>query len=108
MKRWFAVAALLLWLPGCDWEQSALLNGISIRRDPTKGHVMNVYLATDGVSFSAMNRARLQGAFAHYAFAKSIPMFPATSDASWTRILHAPPFGGYEYTHYDESKDRVV
>jgi hypothetical protein len=34
-------------------------------------------------------------------------MFPATSDASWTRILHTEKLGGYEYEFYDADQDEV-
>jgi hypothetical protein len=102
--------ALALWVlaaPACDWEHFALMNSIPAEGDPSRNPVVRVYLALDGLSHGAVVRARERGAFAGWNLARFIPMFPATSDASWTRILHAKRFAGYEYGHYDPRKDKV-
>lgn len=107
MKRLVAVALVLAGALGCDWDHSALLNGVSFRPEPDKDRVVHVYLAVDGASWPAVVAAQQQGAFAGYHLAKAIPMFPATSDASWSRILHTPRFMSYEYTFYDQERDEV-
>ena len=50
---------------------------------------------------------REQGAFPSANLARLIPMFPATSDASWTRMLHTKRFAGLEYGHFNPVKDKV-
>ncbi len=107
MRRWVAAAVGVICSAGCDWDQAALLNGVSVRHEIDSERVVNVYLAVDGVSYPAIVEARHRGAFPRFHLAKSIPMFPATSDASWSRILHTEPFGGYEYSFYDPETDLV-
>ncbi len=107
MRRWVAAVAVIACVAGCDWDQSALLNGVAVQHEIKEGRLVKVYLALDGVSHPAMVEAQKRGAFSSFDLAKSIPMFPATSDASWSRILHTTPFGGYEYTYYDPQMDKV-
>jgi hypothetical protein len=104
------LVALALWglaAPACDWEHFALMNSLPLRGDPTHNPVVRVYLAIDGLSHGAVARAREQGAFAGWELARFVPMFPATSDASWTRIFHTPRFPGYEYGYYDPREDKI-
>ncbi len=108
MRRLLPVLALLvLPAPACDWEHFALMNSIPVEGDPARNPVVNVYLGLDGLSFNAVVRAREQGAFAQWNLARFIPMFPATSDASWTRMLRAERFPGLEYGYYDAAEDKV-
>lgn len=101
--------AVALALCACDWEQFALLNGIPLRGDPADNPVVRVYLGLDGAAYSALADARAQGAFADETWraAPFIAMFPATSDASWSRILRSK-VRGYEYQHYDPNQDAIV
>lgn len=104
------LAALLLCaLPACDWEHYALMNGVPVKGDPAQNPVVHVYLGLDGLSHAQVQRAQALGAFQGpgWSLARLIPMFPATSDASWTRMLRAPRFTGYEFGHYDPAKDKV-
>ena len=108
MRRLLPVVALLvLAAPACDWEHFALMNSIPVEGDPALNPVVNVYLGLDGLSFNAVARARDRGAFPGFNLARFIPMFPATSDASWTRMLHAERFQGLEYGYYDPDKDKL-
>ncbi|MGA9523790.1 MAG: hypothetical protein WBV82_20175 [Myxococcaceae bacterium] len=107
MKRWVVAVAVIAFSMGCDWDQAALLNGVSVQHEVSESRLVKVYLALDGVSHPAMVEAQQRGAFSDFDLAKSIPMFPATSDASWSRILRTEPFGGYEYTYYDPNADKV-
>ncbi|WP_225414373.1 hypothetical protein [Stigmatella hybrida] len=110
MRRLLFVLALgLLAAPAasCDWEHYALMNSIPARGDPDRNPVVHVYLGLDGLGHRAVVQARERGAFQDWNLARFIPMFPATSDASWSRILHAERFAGYEYGHYDPLKDKV-
>ncbi|MDC0712912.1 alkaline phosphatase family protein [Stigmatella sp. ncwal1] len=108
MRRLLPVLALwVLAAPSCDWEHYALMNSIPARGDPDRNPVVHVYLGLDGLGHTAVVKARERGAFQDWNLARFIPMFPATSDASWSRILHAERFSGYEYGHYDPIKDKV-
>jgi len=106
-RLWLALVLLGLAAPSCDWEHYALMNSVPARGDSSLNPVVRVYLGLDGLSHSAVVRAREQGAFAGWNLSRFIPMFPATSDASWTRILHTERFAGLEYGHYDPVKDKV-
>lgn len=101
LALWGLVAA------ACDWEHYALMNSIPAKGDPSLNPTVHVYLGLDGLSYSAVQQAREQGAFADWNLARFIPMFPATSDASWSRILHTERFAGLEYGHYDPIKDKI-
>lgn len=108
MRR-FLLALILLGLsaPACDWDHYAMMNSIPAEGDPSRNPVVRVYLGLDGLSHSSVERARERGAFSGWNLARLIPMFPATSDASWTRVLHTAPFAGLEYGHFDPVKDKV-
>ncbi len=103
MNRLFVATALALC--ACDWDQAALLDAIP--RSGSRAQ-MEVYLAVDGVSREALEVARSRGAFADFEVSTLVPMYPATSDASWSRLLHAPPIAGYEYTYFDPATDKVM
>jgi hypothetical protein len=108
--RRLALALLLLLglaAPACDWEHYAMMNSIPARGDPSRNPVVRVYLGMDGLSHDTVARAREQGAFPGWNLSRLIPMFPATSDASWTRMLHTQRFAGLEYGHFDPVKDKV-
>ncbi|QRK14005.1 alkaline phosphatase family protein [Archangium violaceum] len=83
------------------------MNSIPIKGKPSVNPTVHVYLGLDGLSHRAVTKARARGAFAGWDVARFIPMFPATSDASWTRILHTGRFAGYEYGHYDPRHDKL-
>ncbi|MBF5042332.1 hypothetical protein FGE12_07965 [Aggregicoccus sp. 17bor-14] len=85
------------------------MNSVPVEGDPSQNPVVHVYLGLDGLSHQEVEQARALGAFAGpgWSLARLIPMFPATSDASWTRMLHAPRFSGYEFGYYDPTKDKV-
>lgn len=84
-----------------------MMNSIPAEGDASLNPRVRVYLGLDGLSFDAVERARERGAFAGWNLSRFIPMFPATSDASWTRIFHTSRFAGYEFGHYDPVKDKV-
>jgi hypothetical protein len=107
VRRLLALALVVLATPACDWEHYALMNSLPLRGDPSRNPVVRVYLAIDGLSHGAVARAQERGSFAGWELARFVPMFPATSDASWTRIFHTPRFPGYEYGYYDPRKDDV-
>ena len=108
MRRLLPALFLLgLAAPACDWDHYAMMNSIPAEGDPSRNPVVRVYLGLDGLSYSTVERARERGAFAGWNLARFIPMFPATSDASWSRVLHTAPFAGLEYGHFDPVQDRV-
>ena len=106
---------LALLLAGCDWDQFALLNSIPVHGDPAANPVVHVYLAVDGLSIDTVQEAAKRDPGVAAALAEGggwsaaplISMFPATSDASWGRILRTPREPGYEYQHYDPNDDDV-
>lgn len=112
MRRLFTLFALclLLPLPACDWIQYSFMNSIPFKGDPKKNPTVDVYLAIDGLPYSSVSEVQKQGAFSgrNWKLAKFVSMFPSTSDASWTRILHSAPLEGYEYTYFDPDKDAVA
>lgn len=97
----------MLAFGACDWDQAALLDALPTG-DQGKYASLDVYLAVDGVSREALEVARSRGAFTDFQVATLVPMYPATSDASWSRLLHAPPIAGYEYTYFDPVRDEIV
>lgn len=99
---------LLAFVAGCDWDQRALLDSVPLAMDPVAHPSLHVFLGVDGVSREALDEARAREAFADFSTATMVPMFPATSDASWSRLLHAPRVAGYEYTFFDPEKDQLV
>ena len=102
-------AALILALcAACDWEHFGLVNSVPLPPVQHPGRPVKVFLGVDGVSRAAFDEAQAQGAFAGFNTSTLIPMYPATSDASWTRMLHTRRFPGYEYTYYDPVQDAVV
>jgi len=84
-----------------------MMNSIPAKGDASLNPVVRVYLGLDGLSHDTVVRAREQGAFPEWNLSRLIPMFPATSDASWTRMLHTKRFAGFEYGHFDPVKDKV-
>ncbi len=108
MRRLLAALVLgVLAAPACDWSHYAMMNSIPAEGDTSLNPVVRVYLGMDGLSHSAVVRARERGAFANWNLSRFIPMFPATSDASWSRIMHTARFAGLEYGHYDPVEDKV-
>lgn len=101
-----------LWLPlllvACDWEHFGLVNSVPLPPPQNAGRAIEVYLGLDGVSRAAFDQAMSEGAFQGFHTSTLIPMYPATSDASWSRLLHTRRFPGYEYTYYDPAKDQIV
>ena len=103
-----SVALALLFAAGCDWEHYGLVNSVPLPPPQHIGRPVKVFLGLDGVSRAAFDEAMSEGAFEGFATSTLIPMYPATSDASWSRILHTRHFPGYEYTYYDETQDVIV
>lgn len=105
MKR---AALAILFLAACDWEHFGLVNSVPLPPPQHIGQPVHVFLGLDGVSRAAFDQAVSEGAFQGFSTSTLIPMYPATSDASWSRILHTRRFPGYEYTYYDETQDTIV
>jgi hypothetical protein len=101
-------AAALFALCACDWVGEAFLNSIPVQGTATGDFY--VYLAVDGLSLRTVQDAAARGAFSgpQWKVAKFVTMFPGTSDASWTRILHTPKIPGYEFEYYDPRSDSLV
>jgi hypothetical protein len=97
-------------LAGCDWIHYNFMNSIPFKGNPAHNPDVYVYLGVDGLSYHTVQAAMQKGAFAgsDWHLAKFITMFPGTSDASWTRIMHTPKLGGYEIEYYDPNKDEVI
>jgi hypothetical protein len=90
----------------CDWEHYHVTNSIPVRGKKNLPP-MHVFIGLDGLAAEAIEAVREEGAFTDERWRTSvlIPMFPATSDSSWTRMLRTERFGGYEYEHYDPTAD---
>ena len=98
---------LLLMFTACDWQHFALMNSIPLHG--ADNHAVHVYIGVDGLAHGAVNQALQQGNLAgpNWHLAKMVSMFPGTSDASWSRILHTQRINGYEYQYYDPSNDKL-
>lgn len=97
-------------LSGCDWIHYAFMNSIPFRGKSGQNTDIYVYLGVDGLSYHTVQTAMKNGAFegSDWNLSKFITMFPGTSDASWTRIMHTPKIGGYEIEYYDPNQDQVI
>jgi hypothetical protein len=98
-------------LTGClDWLHYNFMNSIPFKGDANKNPEVRVYLGVDGLSYWTTKEAMKHGAFAgdSWKVSKFITMFPGTSDASWTRILHTKKLDGYEIEYYDPKADKIV
>jgi hypothetical protein len=103
-RRGSLVVALALG--GCDAAYMGFLDAVPIS-DETGGGPIDVYLAVDGLSRAAYDRARAAGAFGSFADGDLITAFPGTSDYAWTRMLGAPPLDGYEIQYFDPDRNRL-
>jgi hypothetical protein len=109
MKREAGIARLSFLaaaLAGCDAAYSGFLDAVPIPDDTGDGPI-DVYLAIDGLSRAAYDRARALGAFGSFADGDLITAFPGTSDYAWTRMLGAPPLAGYEIQYFDPERNRI-
>jgi hypothetical protein len=97
-------------MTGCDWIFFNFMNSIPFKGNAARNPDVYIYLGVDGLSYHTVQQAMQNGAFAgpEWKLAKFVTMFPGTSDASWTRIMHTPKLGGYEIEYFNPEKDRVV
>lgn len=103
--EWIALAGLAA-LPGaCDATYGGFLGVIPVENE--RSEATHVFLAIDGVSRAAFDRAQTEGAFAGWASADLITYFPAVSDYSWMRMLRAGTLEGFELQHYDPVDNEV-
>ncbi len=107
MKQRLVLSFLLLLLGGCDWIHSSFINGIPFNGN--SDHETHVYVGLDGVAHHTMLKVMERGGFSgpDWHLAKFVTMFPATSDVSWTRILHTEPIPSYEMEYYDPTADSI-
>jgi hypothetical protein len=102
-----------VWLCGlcvcaCDWQQFALMNTIPFEGDPSYNPEVHVFLAVDGLAYETVLEAVHKGVFdEQWHVSKMVSMFPATSDASWSRILRTQVTESYEYEYYHPTKDKI-
>lgn len=96
-------------LSACDWYQAAFLDSFPLHGDPSKNPDVYVYLGVDGLSYHATKMAMDEGAFSGPSWRRSkfISMFPATSDASWTRIMRSAPLSGHEFEYYHPKENKI-
>lgn len=101
------LCTLGLLVAGCDWQHFALVNSLPVEGDPAANPVVHVYLAVDGLAYETVAAAQRAGLLApeRWQAAKLVAMFPASSDSSWSRILHAAPLPGYELHYFDPDHD---
>src|SRR4051812_34049801 len=106
----FTAAFAAVAFAGCDWIHYAFMNSIPFRGNPARNPDVYIYLGIDGLSYHTVQNAMQRGAFSgpEWHLSKFVTMFPGTSDASWTRIMHAPKIGGYEIEYYDPTQDTIV
>jgi hypothetical protein len=111
VRRLFLIVSVfsLLSFSGCDWISQAFFNSIPFHGNEAKNPEVHVFLAIDGLSYQSVHEAQKRGYFSspEWKLSKFISMFPATSDASWTRILQTEPLPGYEYTYFDPKKNEI-
>jgi hypothetical protein len=92
---------------GCDAPYQQFLDAIPTEEiDPAVP--ASVYLGIDGLSRQAFDQARARGAFAGYAAADLITVFPGTSDYAWTRTMRAGSMGGYEMQYFDSARNELT
>ncbi len=115
MQPRLALAFCLVLLSACDWDQFALLNSIPVHGKSGGNKTVRVYLGLDGLSYATVSDVIAMRPEVYQGFsggdwrrAHFVAMFPATSDASWSRILHSERMGGYEYEFYDPTQDTIV
>lgn len=101
--------AVVLGTSGCDWYEYTFMNSIPFKAGPKGPKDTYVYLGVDGLAYHTVLDAMKRGAFSgpEWQLGKFITMFPGTSDASWTRIMHTEKIGGYEMEYYNPTKDAV-
>ncbi len=94
----------------CDWDHFALTNSIPLHGDPDANPVVDVFIGVDGLSWNTIQDALDTNEFdtTRYHAAPMVSMFPATSDASWTRLLRASRPGSYEYEYYSPPEDKII
>ncbi|MGK5089603.1 alkaline phosphatase family protein [Bdellovibrionota bacterium FG-2] len=104
-----AAVAAFASLSGCDWYEYAFMNSIPFKAGSKAPKETSVYLGIDGLAYHTILDAMKKGAFSgpEWQLGKFITMFPGTSDASWTRILHTEKIGGYEMEYYNPTIDAV-
>lgn len=107
MRRRFLFLLAVLSLSGCDWGQYHFVNSIPLPKGGPPD--VYVYIGLDGIAHSSAQEAVNRGAFAapDWKLAKFVTMFPGTSDASWSRLMHSKPIEGYEYEYYDPRDDSI-
>jgi hypothetical protein len=101
------LALILLLASGCDTGYGGFLNTVPVV-DQHPDQPVQVFLAIDGLSRAAFDRARADGAFRDYADADLITFFPGVSDYSWMRILRAGQTPGYEIQYYDPQRNVLM
>ncbi|MES1204889.1 MAG: alkaline phosphatase family protein [Pseudomonadota bacterium] len=98
------LAVALVVAAGCDGPYQQFLDSVPVNAIPSDVPA-EVFLAIDGLSRQAFDRARARGAFAGWNTADLITAFPGTSDYAWTRTLRAGAMGGYEIQYFDPGRN---
>lgn len=104
-----ATAVVTAWCSSCDWEHYALMNSVPVHGDPALNPVVHVFIGVDGLSYEIVEAVLASEVVdvSGWSSARNIAPFPATSDVSWSRILHTKRVTGYEYEYYHPVDDRV-
>jgi hypothetical protein len=101
------LALCLLLAAGCDTGYGGFLDTIPVV-DQHPEQPVQVFLAIDGLSRAAFDKARADGAFPDYSAADLMTFFPGVSDYSWMRILRAGQTPGFEIQYYDPRRNTLV
>jgi hypothetical protein len=102
------LALVMVASGACDASYGGFLDSVPVAEPEGNGDgPVEVYLAIDGLSRAAFDRARSQGAFRTFADGDLITPFPGTSDYAWTRILGSTPLPGYELQYFDPARNRL-
>jgi hypothetical protein len=104
MKR---LALVVMLTAGCDTGYGGFLDTIPVA-DQHPQQPVQVFLAIDGLSRAAFDKARADGAFQDYSAADLITFFPGVSDYSWMRLLRAGQIPGYEIQYYDPQRNALM
>lgn len=105
-----ALSSVLLYAGCADWSHFAFMNSIPVHGKSSKNPDVFVYLGIDGLSYHSVKEAREKsGIFpqSDWKLGRFVTMFPGTSDASWTRILHTEKMSGAEFEYYDPNSDSI-
>jgi hypothetical protein len=100
----------LVFCTGCDILYANFINTLPIEGGTQAKSTIYVYVGLDGVPYDLVKESQSQDFFPddQWSISSLITMFPATSDSSWSRLMHTSKLPSYEYQYYDSGTDTLV